>query len=353
MEPHLYLTRGKKRILLVRYFDQLHFITLDHRMHRQAKAWLLSQPRTVEEMNKRQLSRSTIDLKDIRGVAMGGLGRGQVVQFYLKDGKRRYEVYEDTDNETVSALFHGLESFIPPKQQVAWQDWRLAQQEPGLRKILWFLGGVLNVLGLVTGWVTMGSGYHWPWLNWLCLLCFIGAFVLYFRYPAYFTILDSRRRFGEKRAVFGLFPVIIFAPLMMATAALGHYHVFDWWRAWIIGALIVAGLAVLLWKLAPEFRDPGEFIGFLLVGTLISCGPVLAANFLLDTAPAKEIYSTVVDTSESSGKGGTHYYLFVEIDGKEAKLPVSESDYENHSTGSRVAVQYHSGALGISYAEIE
>jgi hypothetical protein len=26
MEPHLYLNRGKKRILLVRYFDKLHFV---------------------------------------------------------------------------------------------------------------------------------------------------------------------------------------------------------------------------------------------------------------------------------------------------------------------------------------
>jgi len=309
MEPHLYLRRGKKSILLVRYFEQLHFITLDHRMHRQAKAWLLSQPRSVEEMNKMQLSRSSVNLGDVRGVAMGGLGRGQVVQFYLKEGKRRYEVYEDTDDETVSALFHGLESFTPPKQQIAWQDWRLARQDPKLRKVLWFLGGVVNVVGMLTGWITMGSGYHWPWLNWLCLLCFIGAFVLYFRYPAYFTILDSRRKFGEKRAVFGLFPVIIFAPLMMATAALGHYHVFGWWRAWVIGALIVAGLAILLWKLAPEFRDPGEFIGFLLVGTLISCGPVLAVNFLLDFAPAQEIHTEVVDASVSSGKGGNNYDL--------------------------------------------
>ena len=31
MEPHLFLTRGKKRLLLVRYFDKFHFIELNHR----------------------------------------------------------------------------------------------------------------------------------------------------------------------------------------------------------------------------------------------------------------------------------------------------------------------------------
>ena len=353
MEPHLYLRRGKKRILLVRYFEQLHFITLDHRMHNQVRDWFLAQPRTLEEMNKKQLSRSTVELSAIRGIAVGGLGRGQVVQFYLKEGKRRYELYEDCDQETLSFLFHGLDSFTPPKQQVAWQDWRLAQQEPGKRKILWSLGGAVNVIGMLSGWVTMGSGYRWPWLNWLCLLCFISAFILYFRFPAYFTILDSRRKYGEKRAAFGLFPVIIFTPLMMTAAALGNYHVFSWYKAWGIGALIVAGLAILLWKLAPEFRDPGEFIGFLLVGTLISCGPVLAVNFLLDTAPAQVVYAVVADSSVSSGKGGTHYYLFADMDGQEAKLPVSKNTYEENSTGSTIAVQYHEGALGIPYAQIE
>lgn len=353
MEAHLFLRRGKKEVLLVRYYDQLHFITLDHRMHYQVREWFLAQPRTIEEMNKKQLSRSSVALKDVRGVAMGGLGRGQVVQFYLKDGKRRYEVYEDTDNKTVSALFHGLESFTPPKQQIAWQDWRLAQQTPQLRKKLWFLGGATNVLGILSGWFTMAAGYTWPWLNVLCLLCFAGALLLYFRYPAYFTILEGRRRYGDKKSVFGLYPVVILVPVMLIGAALARYHVFGWWKAWCIGAVVVMALAVLLWKFAPEFRDPGEFIGFILVGTILSAGPVLAVNFLLDTAPAREIRTEVVDSDQSSGRGGTSYYLYVELEGEEIKLPVTRNIYEENLTGGRVTVEYHTGALGIPYAEIE
>lgn len=353
MQPHIYLKRGKKSILLVRYFDQLHFITLDHRMHYQVRDWFLAQPRTVAEMNKRQLSRSTLDLKDIRGVAAGGTGRGHVVQFYLKDGKRRYELKEDTDAQTLSFLFAGLESFTPPKQEIAWQDWRLANQTPETRKKLWLLGGALNVVGVGSGWVTMYAGYRLPWFNWLCLICFLAAFVLYFRYPAYFTIAEGRRKYGQKRSVFGLYPILLFAPALLATAALADFHVFGWWKAWAIGAAAVIALAVLLWKFAPEFRDPGEYIGFLLVGTLLSCGPVLAVNVLLDTAPAREIRATVVDSDYSSGRSGTSYYLYAELEGEKIKFPVGRLTYEENPVGERVTVEYHPGALGIPYAEID
>lgn len=353
MEPHLYLRRGKKEVLLVRYFDQFHFISLDHRMHSQVKAWFLAQPRTVEEMNRRQLSRSSVDLKDIRGVAVGGLGRGQVVQFYLKEGKRRYELYEDCEEITLSALFHGLESFTPPKQQIAWQDWRLARQTPELRKKLWFLGGTANVFGMLSGWITMSSGYRWPWLNAMCLLCLAGALILYFCYPAYFTILEGRRRYGDKKSVFGLYPVVILVPVMLIGAAMARCHVFGWWKAWLIGAVAVIALTILLWKFAPEFRDPGEFIGFVLVGTIFSAGPVLAVNYLLDFAPVQEIRTEVVDSDISSGRGGTSYYLYVDLTGEEIKLPVPRSTYEEYQVGDRVTVDMHNGALGIPYAEIE
>ena len=353
MQPHLYLNRGKKRVLLVRYFDMLHFVTLDHRMHQQNREWFLAQPRTVEEMNRKQLSRSSVDIQDIRGIAVGGLGRGQLVQLYLKDGKRRYELYEDCDQDTLSILFRGLVSFTPPKQKNSWQDWRLAQQEPGLRKKLWILGGAVNVAGVGAGWFTMYSGYRFPWINWLCLLCLVGAFVLYFRYPAYFAIAEPRRRYGQRRSAFGLYPVLMITPLMMGAAALAQFHVFFWWKAWAIGGMIVVVLSVLLWKLSPEFRDPGEYIAFLLVATLISFGPVITVNCLLDRSPDREIRAEVVDTDLSSGKGGDHYYLHVEVDGYEAKLPVPEKLYVENPVGSRVTVDCYRGALGIPYAEIE
>ena len=46
MEPHLYLSRGKKRILLVRYFGKLHFVELDHRLNYKVRPWFLEKPLT-------------------------------------------------------------------------------------------------------------------------------------------------------------------------------------------------------------------------------------------------------------------------------------------------------------------
>ena len=94
MEPQLYLRRGKKEILLVRYFNMLHFVNLDHRLNYKVRPWFLEKPRTEAEMDERGLVRTSIPLKEIRGVAAGGTGRGMVVQFYLKEVKRRYELKE-------------------------------------------------------------------------------------------------------------------------------------------------------------------------------------------------------------------------------------------------------------------
>lgn len=150
MEPHLYLNRGKKRVLLVRYFDKLHFVNLN-RLPYKVRPWFLEKPRTEAEMDEKGLIRESIPLKNIRGVAAGGTGRGMVVQFYLKEGKRRYELSKDCDLSDMGALFDGLESFDPPKKDSNWHDPRLARQNPRRRNILWAVGWLLNLTAVVTG----------------------------------------------------------------------------------------------------------------------------------------------------------------------------------------------------------
>ena len=178
MEPHLYLNRGKKRILLVRYFDKLHFVTLDHRMNYKVRPWFLEKPRTEEEMDEKGLVRESIPLKDIRGVAAGGTGRGMVVQFYLKTGKKRYELYKDCALSDMSALFDGLESFEPPKKDSNWHDPRLAKQDPRQRNILWPLGWLMNLTAIVTAIFIWAVGYEIPLICWVSLLCIPASLLL-------------------------------------------------------------------------------------------------------------------------------------------------------------------------------
>lgn len=353
MEPHLYLNRGKKNILLVRYFDKFHFIELNHQMHRQARNWLLACPRTEEEMDLRHVTRVTVAVKYVRGVAAGGTGRGHVVQFYLTEGKRRYELKEDCDLADMSALFQGLESFDPPKQQSSWQDPRLAQQDPKRRNILWNIGAFLNTVSFISGSLVFAGGFRVRWIGIVCLLCIPAAVVMYCLYPVYFTTYEEKRRYGQKKSVMVLYALVM-SPVGLLLGAMFHCCVLNWVKAWLIGGVAAIVLTLLLWKLVPDFRTPGKLIPFLLLGILLSAGPVLAVNTLLDTTPVRVIEETVVDTAYADNRRGRDsYYLIVDLDGSEKRIPVDETVYESTRVGDSVRLKIHDGALGIPYAELE
>ena len=356
MQTYLILQKGEKRYLLLRGVEALHLITLDRRLTEQMEDWLLSQSRTVEEMNKRQLSRSTIELKNLRGYGVTGLEAGDTLLIYTKEGKRRYRLAAQCSREKLESLFQGFTRFNPPKP-IDWQaleaerDWRTPRQVPELWDKLRWLGGIVNGISFFSGLAVMVLDYAHPWLNWLCLACFAGAILLFCLYPAHFTIFEDKRAMG-KRGVIGLYLPVLLGPTTLFAAVLGHCCVLALWKAWVLGAAAVAALTLLLWKRSLEFREPVRIIGFLLVGALLSPGPVMAADILLDAAPVQEVHGEVVGKDRSSGRGGAHYDLWVLLDGEEYSIPVNRSTYEQTEEGDRVEVTVHQGALGIPYARI-
>ena len=338
MEPHLYLKRGKKNILLVRYFDKFHFITLNQQTHHQARKWLLACPRTV---------------KYVRGVAAGGTGMGMVVQFYLQEGKRRYELKEDCDLSDMSALFDGLESFDPPKKDSNWSDPRLAKQDPFMRNYLWLLGWVLNIVACAVGFMIWAAGFEIPWFCWISLLCIPVSLLLYGFFPDYFTIFSEKRKYRQKKGVLGLWAPLI-SPVSMIMGAISCYEIFSWWKAWIIGVAAVVALAVILYLSVPAFNAGDKVFAVLLVGLLLSGGPVLALNSLLETAPARLLQTEVMDKeAHTGGKGPDIYELIVLLDGKETEIPVGGKTYSETEIGEIITVEYHEGAFGIGYSQIK
>lgn len=350
MEPHLYLKRGKKNILLVRYFGKLHFVELDHRMSYKVRPWFLERPRTEEEMDEKGLVRTSVDLKDIRGVAAGGTGRGMVVQFYLQGEKRRYELDKDCDLADMSALFDGLESFDPPKKESNWSDPRLAKQDPKLRRILWPIGWVLNIVSTVSSFYILMEGFEVPWICWISLLSIPVSIVIYCRFPDYFSILNEKRKFGQKKGVRQLVGPLI-CPAGMIMGAISCYEVFSFWKAWLFGAIAVLILAVILYLTVPFFRAGDKMFALVMVGALLSGGPVLALNSLLETAPAQLIQTEVVDKEKHThSKGPDVYELLVILDGEEREIPVGGTTYRETEIGDQVSVEVHEGAFGIGYA---
>lgn len=352
MEPHLYLNRGKKRILLVRYFDNLHFVNLDHRLNYKVRPWFLEKPRTEAEMDDKGLVRESIALTDIRGVAAGGTGRGMVVQFYLKEGKKRYELYKDCSLTDMSALFAGLESFDPPQKESNWHDPRLAKQNPKTRNILWSIGAVLNIVSILGGFFIWAVGFEIPWICWLSLLCIPASVALRCCFPDYFIIFYEQRKYGQKKGVRQLIGPFV-CPVGMIMGAVSCYEFFGFWRAWIIGVLCVLVLAVLLYLAVPFFRAGDKIIALVLAAGLLSGGPVLMMNDLLETDPAQEIRAEVVDKEKhGGGKGPDIFELLVMLDGEE-EIPVDGETYQETEIGEIVTVEIYDGAFGIGYAKID
>ena len=352
MEPHLYLNRGKKRVLLVRYFDKLHFVNLDHRMSYKVRPWFLEKPRTEEEMDEKGLIRESIPLKNIRGVAAGGTGRGMVVQFYLKEGKKRYELSKDCDLSDMSALFDGLESFDPPKKDSNWHDPRLAKQDPRRRNILWAVGWLLNLTAVVTGVFIWALGYEIPWLCWISLLCIPASLLLYGFFPDYYNIFSEKRKYGQKKGVRSLIAPLV-CPLGMILGAMFNYTWFGWWRGWLFGAVAVAALAAILYFLTSVFRSWDQILGVAVLGLLLSIGPALTLNVIAETVPAQNIRTEVVDKeSHHSNKGGDYYELIVMLDGGRTGIPVGGETYRTTEIGEIVTVEVHGGAFQIGFAVI-
>lgn len=352
MEPHLFLSRGKKQILLVRYFGKLHFVELDHRLNYKVRSWFLEKPRTEAEMDEKGLVRTSVDLKDIRGVAAGGTGQGMVVQFYLKEGKKRYELTKDCDLADMSALFEGLASFDPPKKDSAWHDPRLAKQDPKMRKLLWAVGWLLNLTAIVTGIFIWAVGFEIPWLCWISLLCIPVSLLLYGFFPDYYNVFSEKQKYGQKKGVRSLIAPLV-CPLGMILGAMYNYTWFDWWRGWIFGAAAVAALALLLYFAAPAFKAWDQMAAVVILGLLLSIGPALMLNTVLETNPPRNIPTEVVDKNQHHGsKGGVYYNLIVLLEGKETEISVGGECYRETEIGEIVTVEYHEGAFGIPYARI-
>lgn len=353
MEPHLYLNRGKKHVLLVRYFDKLHFVNLDHRLNYKVRSWFLERPRTEKEMDEKGLVRESVLLKDIRGIAAGGTGRGMVVQFYLKEGKKRYELFKDCDLADMSALFAGLESFDPPKKDSNWHDPRLARQDPRTRTLLWTLGALLNIVSVLGGFFIWAAGFETPWLCWISLLCIPVSIALYCCFPDYFIILSEKRKYGQKKSVRKLIGPFV-CPVGMIMGAVSCYEILSIWKAWLFGTIAVLALAAILYMTVPFFRAGDKMFALVLAGALLSGGPVLALNSLLEAVPAQEIRTEVVDKEKhGGGKGPDIFELLVMLDGEEAEIPVGGETYRETEIGEIVTVEIYDGAFGIGYANID
>ena len=90
------------------------------------------------------------------------------------------------------------------------------------------------------------------------------------------------------------------------------------------------------------------------MGLILSIGPALMLNVILETVPTQNVHAEVVDKHEHhSGKGGDYYDLIVILNGEETEIPVGGEVYRESEIGEIVTVEYHEGAFGIAYVQMK
>ena len=79
MNPHLILLQKGKHSLLIRYPDRLHLIEVNRKLTEEAEEKLLNGVFSDSALDELGLTRETIHLRDLRGVAVGGPETGETV----------------------------------------------------------------------------------------------------------------------------------------------------------------------------------------------------------------------------------------------------------------------------------
>lgn len=353
MEKHLILTKGNNHYLLLRSDSQIHILTVDRRMNEQTEEWLLAQPRSVAAMNERQLSRNSIDVTRIRKISAEGTGAGCVVEIFQQQGKLRYMLSDDTTQEDMDILFRDIPCIKPWKPDNLPKDWRTRQQNPELRKKTKVWGTAVNVVGVVSGILTMSLGYMTPWLCWINLLCIVAGVALYCLFPAYYTMIEPPKGSrSPKRAHLILYSISVPA-LGLIVACLTYGKILSWWRVFAVCGILAAVITWLLCKSSPELQTSGMVLVTGLICLVLSIGPVTAVNLLMDFGPEQLIRTEVVDKDISSGsKSGDTYILYVMLEGEKTGIRVWGSLYRQLEVGDTARVVIRQGACGIPYAII-
>ena len=139
--------------------------------------------------------------------------------------------------------------------------------------------------------------------------------------------------------------------------------VFPFWPVSLAVALILtaASVCTLIRKGYVDWREDllhlaCACVAALFVGGFLAELTIGNLNYALDTTPATEITSTVLDKRATTGSGRgslNHHYLTVTVNGRPLEVEVPSSLYKATEKGDTVTVHLGNGAFGQEYCYIE
>lgn len=137
-------------------------------------------------------------------------------------------------------------------------------------------------------------------------------------------------------------------------------------NVWLISFIvsIVISLIVLINYLIfrKDRSNKKEYIGGMmasifapmLLSLLLCYGTINNINYAFDTVyETKEYYEVVNKGKTPSSKGGTGYYIIVNIEDEEFRMKVEKVVYFEYEIGDNILLYKYNGALGYSYYEYQ
>lgn len=361
MAVHFILRQKGREYLLLKSGDCFHIVDMDGNLTGAKREQLASRGCTVEQMQSMGLSGMTIPRSDIKGLAIEGYGAGDRVEFRLNRGKQSYEFAQRYDSETGDAFFKGVPRLRTSRSKAVkggkkYNDWRLREQEPLVRKRMKVVGRVLKIVSALSilGFLFGGQVWQKYWAAAGALCALTGLSLLVFFGP-YFSVMPERDyyRAGYSAPVVRL--MLPFAPMVLV--GLVTMNRFDYFGdgtvfSWVIG--FVVAVCLILWIFVQEFHDHPEYLlASAVFSVMIGAGLVSYGNHAL--ARGEFVVQTATIEGMHKNSGGRYssasYNCVVEFpDGRELTIDVGWEDYEQLEIGDTLEVPVRTGAFGLEYA---
>lgn len=310
--------------------------------------WLEQQGISEPLLKELQLPFDYIPKRALRGVAVSGSTVRQNVILHLKSNKRKLVLQRDYDPDWLDAFFEDLPRFTAPKAKPPKpEDWREAKQDKELFEKLRFVAPACLILGVV-GSIGFVYTQHWGFFT-LCLLLLGAQFGLLIGMPAYFTYELPKNKKRKHVWELGL-------PLMTMMIILVLGFRINWLddRAFWLFALVGIAVAFVICLLVEDFRNQKwALLGVVVFGAVGGWCLLGGANEVYDFYEPASYVLEVEDTNKSSGRRGSNYYCTVTLpDGREERLSISRSLYNDLEVGDLVRVELGEGFFGFEYANV-
>lgn len=358
MFNHLILQRNNSHYLLIQYPDRYHIISVNRKLEYELEEWILTNPCSEAELDEFGLTRETIPMRELRGVAVGDNTAGSVVVLYHGKKKHKFLLSDDYDEAYLNAMFAGHERFLAPEDiggKSKNEDWRAESWDPLEAKKMDVIGTLLNVCGvayfLLNTFLNDGSP-----LWFMCgVTITVIVLALYLMFPQYYSMMSDKmyRNAGFKNGVKRLHIAFMFPILGVAFSSFYAFTIRNWLAMWIWAVLICVLLTVLLHHFSREMREVGELVVVVALFFLLGgYGLAVNANHLLNFSPS-EPQSYVVTEKEHrrNRKGPDDYECIITLeDGSELELDVQAKIYREVEVGDEILVYVGKGALGVEYA---